>query len=520
MNQLRLFSFLLFVAFGAGCNTPKVPQSPPGSSPAQALPAKVGDENQTKTTIEAKPTDYNRNFDDYRSLCEQTLERYPNFNVKEYIIWLNSLPDYELDYIRKTKKLGHFPLIQLLTREYQKEYFRDLLEDPELNIKNETNAKVDNGQDNREKETEATRSVSKSLKHIFIPGVMRLTQPRYRQVQALDIISELSRDLDRYPRVIDYGAARSASGGEKESNQTSKGSSKPITLKPGIPQDNISTPSSGPPSKRDSMETGNLDPGVSIPNIITVNPQPAGEPTLNRTRLMIAANKAHIAELPTGNAVFSTPSKGKIGKAIPIKLIISLDKEVSELKKQFKNQTEVDSAQVKVSHEMSANLAGPDFEISSVNPARQPVTDQIEWNWDVIPKRGGTCKLTLVITVIIPSGDGFSEKTFDTLEREITVEVSSFGQLIAWVIQNGEAIGSLIAIPLTVVGITALFKRKKKQAGREKYQNSRWAALSNALQSLAVRLSQPKAKHKPPARRIAPKPPNSKPPAPKDSEPT
>lgn len=185
-------------------------------------------------------------------------------------------------------------------------------------------------------------------------------------------------------------------------------------------------------------------------------------------RLAARKVQAILSDLPEGNAVFSTPKQGSLGRPIPIRLLVSLEKTAAELAREFAGHEPVHAARIKVTNELKAELSGGDFKITSLGPARQLIASQesAEWRWDAVPTRSGLCRLYLTITLILPTESGGGERLFKSFERQIDIEVSAPNALLSWLLANGQSVGAILGIPAAVVTVLAFLHEKKRRRRR------------------------------------------------------
>ncbi len=169
-----------------------------------------------------------------------------------------------------------------------------------------------------------------------------------------------------------------------------------------------------------------------------------------------------IKKLGWANIAFHVPEAMTLGKASEVRLVLSAQHSLKQLKKKVTELGNVDGARIRYSDSMKAHLTGTGFEIEPVTEEVQAVSGEhiTEWRWEVKPKETGDQRLHLTLTAIIVvkgSDKPYSVRTFDrTLDVSVgwTTRVSGFFE------DNWQWLWAAILVPL----VTWWLSRRKGRA--------------------------------------------------------
>jgi len=175
---------------------------------------------------------------------------------------------------------------------------------------------------------------------------------------------------------------------------------------------------------------------------------------------IFAATDAVLAALPWGNIAYDTPERMNLGETTTIKLLLSPKVPMETLKAQIRSVAEVEGAQVKISNQMLARLTGNGFTINAVTQEKQSIgTDVTQWQWDVQATAKGTHQLHLTLTVVINVDGTDQERSLNTFDRMIQVEVTPWRTVTNFASSNWQWLWAVVLTP--VVGW--LWRRSRKR---------------------------------------------------------
>jgi len=165
--------------------------------------------------------------------------------------------------------------------------------------------------------------------------------------------------------------------------------------------------------------------------------------------------------LAWANIAFHVPETMTLRKASEVRLVLSAQHSIKQLKKKVTELGNVDGARIKYSNRMEARLTGTGFEIEAVTPEIQAVggPNITEWRWEVKPTETGDQRLHLTLTAMIVvkgTDTPYPVRTFDqTLEVNVawTTRISGFFK------DNWQWLWAAILVPL----VTWWFSRRKRQ---------------------------------------------------------
>jgi hypothetical protein len=138
----------------------------------------------------------------------------------------------------------------------------------------------------------------------------------------------------------------------------------------------------------------------------------------------------------------------------------------AELRQRVAGQDALQGAQISIAPEMEARLTGQSFAITAVTPERQLVSDQQEtdWQWDVTPNREGTQELHLTVSVILNVDNGSLPRAIQTLDRQISVQVTWGQRLSGFLSTNWQWLWAVVVAPLAAWAWHRFKKRPAKRS--------------------------------------------------------
>ena len=129
-----------------------------------------------------------------------------------------------------------------------------------------------------------------------------------------------------------------------------------------------------------------------------------------------------------GNLAFNAPTTMPLRRSQLIHLVISPTGTAEELAALIAAPGKVETAQVRVSGVMQAELVGGSaFKVEPLSPTEQLVAraEPTEWRWNVTALQGGHQTLHLTVNAIVRTGDKVERRrTLRAFDREVAVEVS------------------------------------------------------------------------------------------------
>lgn len=212
-----------------------------------------------------------------------------------------------------------------------------------------------------------------------------------------------------------------------------------------------------------AMQAGLLSSGAG--HIPYPPPPPAAGPPdeVPDSDDFLAADKA-LDKLEIANIAFNAPQKMNAEESTMIQLFLGISKSSEELSKEITAPGTKESASIRVSKYMEAQLTGANFSITAVTPEKQMISRNsiTDWKWEVQPKSEGRLKLHLMLTAIIDVNGTSVQKAIRTFDREIEVEITIRQALSHFVKENWQWLWAAILIPLFGWGIK-IFRTKTAQ---------------------------------------------------------
>jgi len=196
------------------------------------------------------------------------------------------------------------------------------------------------------------------------------------------------------------------------------------------------------------------------PPVLIIKPPEIAHSELNR---VIAEE---IEQLSLGRILFNPPTEMEehVKERIEVRITQNINEDFKEgLKGRGVPQIE----EIRVSAVMTAKLSGEDFTIDSLSDTEQAVFDSeyTQWEFDVTPTKAGQKILQLSISASFDIDEfGEKKKSLPVMEREIFVKVNPGERIkrVDWYKILG-AIGGLLGIIATIIGISKHLKKKKSE---------------------------------------------------------
>lgn len=175
-----------------------------------------------------------------------------------------------------------------------------------------------------------------------------------------------------------------------------------------------------------------------------------------------------------GIMAYSTPEQMVVGKSYTIKLRISKEKNKIQLISGDRNITindvTIDSKvvieSIRVEPIMSANLISEDgkFIIKTLSTETQNIEDKgyTEWEWRIIPLKGGKNFLKLVVKVKIVDKNGESYKDITVFDKNVEIKSNIFFNIKTWISNYWQWLITTIIIPFVIWFYKKKNEEKKK----------------------------------------------------------
>lgn len=177
-------------------------------------------------------------------------------------------------------------------------------------------------------------------------------------------------------------------------------------------------------------------------NMASVNKENSVDPFMQTERILAKMKEANIA--------FNTPSSMNLTEKTEIQLVLSLTKQIKELKQLIEAPGEKESARIKVYNSMEARLVSSDFEVNAITPEEQAVTlsGVTEWKWGIKPKSTGIGHLHLTLSAVFTVEGNETRKVISVFDKTIEVEVTGWQTVSTFVKQNWQWLWVTIVVPI------------------------------------------------------------------------
>lgn len=198
----------------------------------------------------------------------------------------------------------------------------------------------------------------------------------------------------------------------------------------------------------------------------TISKIAAVDSSISKDTLDIIVGKPSIVDmllnnLKFGSIAFNVPANVNIEDSFQIQLILSLAADSEKLKLSIIEEGEKEGATVKVSNRMEARLTGAKFQIATITPEIQAVSEISEtvWRWEIFPKEEGKHKLHLAMLAFVEIDGNNTPRTVTTFHKIIIVDVTTKQKLWYFFKNNWQWLWIAILVPIA----TGLWKRRKNK---------------------------------------------------------
>lgn len=168
-----------------------------------------------------------------------------------------------------------------------------------------------------------------------------------------------------------------------------------------------------------------------------------------------------LAKIKARNIAFNVPSPINLDDTAILQLKLG-DAPIEHLSKMIVAPGKKDGAHIEVSEVMVAHLEGSNFAVTPVTPEKQAINKAgiTEWMWEVKPKSEGKQHLHLVVSMRFKVDGESVERTVQTFDKEIEIEVTKWQQVSGFFKGNWQWLWTAILLP------TFIWLRKKKQTAK------------------------------------------------------
>jgi hypothetical protein len=166
-----------------------------------------------------------------------------------------------------------------------------------------------------------------------------------------------------------------------------------------------------------------------------------------------------LRSLEWGSIVFSAPERLRFEESSVVRVLLSPKQTESELTEQLRSKLQqmphrqqIESATVRVSNRMRADLSGPGFDVQPLTPNVQAVRYEspTTWNWSVVPVKSGSKTLYLTVSALVDVAGEDTPITLKTYERQILVVITPRQRVTDFVSKNWQWLWATLLTPAAV----------------------------------------------------------------------
>ena len=219
------------------------------------------------------------------------------------------------------------------------------------------------------------------------------------------------------------------------------------------PSSHVPSPGNPPPPS-----PAQSPPSIAVPTI----PAPISGPPPNSVELMDQI----LRELNWGNIAFNAPTTMRYAQSQSVELLLSPALSVEDLQAKLHQKAGAESAHVRVSNRMEAQLTGTGFTIQALRPDLQAVTSEqiTRWKWEVTPTEQGRQTLHLTLAARIDLAGRDTPLVVRTFHREIQVVITVPQRVSGFIQGNWQWLWATLVVPIAGY----LWSRKKKRGAKPK----------------------------------------------------
>lgn len=166
-----------------------------------------------------------------------------------------------------------------------------------------------------------------------------------------------------------------------------------------------------------------------------------------------------MGKMENASIAFNSPREINIHESAQIQVLLSLKDPPNQLKTLIAGEGEKNIDNIKVSNIMEARLSGHMFEVTSIVPEIQAVSnrEQTQWRWIIHPKKQGRHKLHLTLTALLEVNGQPTPRAIKTFDKTINVKVTTGQQIKFFFENNWQWVWAALLIPVA----SGLHKRRK-----------------------------------------------------------
>lgn len=157
-----------------------------------------------------------------------------------------------------------------------------------------------------------------------------------------------------------------------------------------------------------------------------------------------------IGNLQQANIVLSVPDTANIDEDVRVELVLSLQKDMDELRKDISESGVQHSDVILVSRILEVQITAPDFEVKSITPTRQLLssTRTNSWKWTLRSKSAGIHSIDVSVTAVVELSGARTEHHIKTFNKRVDIEITSQQRLEQWFAKYWQWLATTIVIPL------------------------------------------------------------------------
>lgn len=194
-------------------------------------------------------------------------------------------------------------------------------------------------------------------------------------------------------------------------------------------------------------------PRLSASPLPTGTPAPRGDNSVD----------SHLNSSQVGEVAFNSPEKMMLDETVNIEVKLGGSKWVEQLGGLIKEKGKIETHPVEVWRVMDAQLVGVGFEIVSITPTRQAISESkpTGWKWQVKATQEGRQELHLTLSAVTVIDGGDRQHSNETFKKDILVEVTSGRRASAFFYNNLSWIVPLLITLVGGLGLRQRFARRR-----------------------------------------------------------
>lgn len=183
-----------------------------------------------------------------------------------------------------------------------------------------------------------------------------------------------------------------------------------------------------------------------------------------------SAVDAILDRMEFGQIAFTVPPVMRYQEPKLVELLLSTKSSAQELQAELDTRLHAQSARVRITDRMEAQLTGMGFSFEAIEPPLQAVSRQgtTRWRWEVIPKGHGALVLHLKLYAHIEVSGLDTPYVIQTYDRPVEVQITAVQRVTGFIHDSSQWLWPAVLVPIAGYLGKRLWKRLMDRRRRAK----------------------------------------------------